>query len=169
MDYLGYSLEDINSLLHYNPETGKFTSKISGKEIVDRNFSYRDRKTNKVACFNLARVAVMLVEGRYLGKDDLVACKDGDRYNLAYSNLVVATKKECHPTRNDEKPTYLETDEEHIFMKSDTRLFVVRRGPEQAIYRTYSKEEAVEVRDRWLDSGKILHEWDKTMPKMFQT
>jgi hypothetical protein len=68
---------------------------------------------------------------------------------------------------NSDTNIFLETDEEHIFYGTLSRLFVVRRGPEQSIYRTYSKQEAIEVRDRWLASGKVLNEWDATMPLRF--
>jgi hypothetical protein len=112
---------------------------------------------------------MMLMTDDYLHPSDKVLCKDGDRYNLAYSNLVVVDHKGTYPKRNTDKNCYLETDEEHIFYGTLSRLFVVRRGPEQAVYRTYSKQKAVEVRDRWLESGMILHEWDETMPVMFRS
>ena len=164
MTYLGYTVEAIESLLLYDPDTGKFTSRISGYDVVGRHFSYRNRKTGKVVTFNLATVAVMLVERRCLDSTDRVVCKDGDRYNLAYGNLVVVDHMGAHPKKNFEKNTYLETEEDYIFYGTMNRLFVVRRGPEQSIYRTYSKKKAIEVRDRWLDSGKVLNEWDETMP-----
>jgi hypothetical protein len=167
-NYLGYTIDQIRGILYYDPETGKFTSKVSGKELVDIRFCYRHPKTSKVTGFHLARVAIMFMEDRYLKDEDKVVCKDKDRYNLAYSNLVVVDAKATQPIYNSEKNSYLETDEDHIFYGTLDRLFVVRRGPEQAIYRTYSKQKAVEVRDRWLESGMILHEWDDTMPVMFR-
>jgi hypothetical protein len=166
--YVGYTLDQIKNIFYYDPDTGKFTSKVSGKEIVDKSFTYRNPKTGKVVCFNLSRVAMMLMTDDYLHPSDKVLCKDGDRYNLAYSNLSVVDHKGTYPKRNTDKNCYLETDEEHIFYGTLSRLFVVRRGPEQAVYRTYSKQKAVEVRDRWLESGMILHEWDDTMPVMFR-
>jgi hypothetical protein len=166
--YVGYTLAQIKNIFYYDPDTGEFTSKVSGKEIVDKAITYRHPKTGKVVCFNLSRVAVMLMTDTYLHPKDRVLCKDGDRYNLAYSNLVVVDHKGTYPKRNLEKNYYLETNEDYIFCGTMNRLFVVRRGPEQAVYRTYSKQKAVEVRDRWLESGKVLHEWDETMPVMFR-
>lgn len=168
MSYMGYTLDQIKTFVDYNPDTGKFTSKVSGKELVDIRFSFRDRRTNKVVGFSLPRLAIMLIEGRYLDDEDKVVSKDGDRYNLIYSNLVVVDAAGTQPKWNSEKNSYLETDEDHIFYGTKTRVFVVRRGPEQSIYRTYSKEKAVEVRDRWLESGMTLNEWDETMPTIFR-
>lgn len=166
--YLGYTLDQIRNLVHYDPDTGIFTSKISGKDLIDLRFSYRDRRTNKITGFNLPRLAVMLVEDRYLSDTDKVVCKDKDRYNLRYSNLCVVDQRGTQPIYNNEKNCYLETEEDYIFYGTKSRLFVVRRGPEQSVYRTYSKEKAVEVRDRWLESGKVLNEWDETMPLLFR-
>lgn len=167
MNYLGYTLDDINTILFYDPDTGEFFSKKTGKKLVDIKFSYRHPKTKKVASFHLHRVAVMMMRGDYLVDGEEVICKDGDRYNLKYSNLVVVNHKSAYPKQNHEKNCYLETDEDYIFVGTLNKLFVVRRGPEQAVYRTYSKEKAIGVRDRWLESGKVLHEWDETMPKRF--
>lgn len=167
MNYLGYTLDDLHSILHYDPDKGEFTSKRTGKTVTDIKFSYRHPKTRKVASFHLHRVAVMMMKDDYLKDDDKVVCKDGDRYNLKYSNLVVVDHQGSYPKQNLDKNYYLETDEDHIFVGTLNKLFVVRRNPDQAIYRTYSKQKAVEVRDRWLESGKVLHEWDETMPKRF--
>lgn len=168
MDYLGYTVDDLKSILYYDPDTGEFTSKVSGKVVVDKTFTYRNPVTKKVVCFNLSRVAIMIMTDDYLDPKDKVQCKDGDRYNLKYSNLVVVDHKGIYPKRNIEKNYYLETEEEHIYVGTLNKLFVVRRGPEQAVYRTYNKQKAIEVRDRWLESGKTLHEWDETMPILFR-
>jgi len=169
MDYLGYTVDDLKSILYYDPDTGEFTSKVTGKTLVDKVFSYRHQVTRRVVCFNLSRVAVILMTDDYPDPKARVICKDGDRYNLRYSNLVVVDHKGSYPKRNVEKNYYLETDEDYIFVGTLSRLFVVRRGPEQSIYRTYSKQKAIEVRDRWLESGKTLNEWDETMPLPFRS
>jgi hypothetical protein len=47
-------------------------------------------------------------------------------------------------------------------------MFVVRRGKDQSIYRTYDKQEAIGVRDRWLESGKKLNELDRFLPLWYR-
>jgi hypothetical protein len=170
MDYKGYTIDQIKELLDYDPETGEFTSKRSGKTLIGRDFSHRVDGTKEITKFWLARVAVMFVKNDYVDDKDRVVYKDKDIYNLKADNLVVVPYNQVYmKDANDPVNRYYETEEEHIYVGSMNRLFVVRRGPEQAIYRTYSKQEAIEVRDRWLQSGKILHEWDATMPEIFRT
>lgn len=169
MSYKGYTIEEIKSLLDYDPETGVFKSKKTGKELVGRDFSTRKEGTKEIIKFWLARVAVMFVNDDYIDDKDRVTYKDGDIYNLKADNLVVVPYEKVYQNKSN-NPTnyYLETEHEHVFVGSLNKMFVVRRGVDQAIYRTYNKEEAVAVRDRWLESGKTLHEWDKSTPKWFR-
>jgi len=168
MDYKGYTIDQIKSLLDYDPDQGLFTSKISGKELVGRDFSYREKNSKVVTKFWLARVAMMFIIDDYLKEEDRVVYKDGDIYNLKSENLSVVPYKEVYQNKTN-NPTnyYLETEHEHVYVGSLNKLFVVRRGPEQAIYRTYDKSEAVAVKDRWLESGKMLHENDQFVPKWY--
>lgn len=169
MTYKNFTLDQIRMILDYNKETGMFKSKVSGKELIDRTFSYRDIETRKVHNFQLARVAYMLGSDLYLEDKDRVTFKDGDPYNLKYSNLSVVTYKEIYAKKtNYPKNVYLETEHEHVYVGTLNGLFVVRRGPQQAIYRTYNKEEAVAVMNRWLESGKVLHENDDFCPKWYK-
>ena len=169
MTYKGYTIEQIKSFVDYDPESGVFKSKKTGKELVGRDFSYREDGSSVVTKFQLSRLAVMITGDLYLGDEDRVVHKDKDPYNYKRDNLVVVPVKEAYATRtNDPVNRYLETEYEHIFVGTLNKMFVVRRGPKQSIYRTYSKEEAVAVRDRWLESHKKLHEWDKSYPKWFR-
>ena len=169
MTYKNYTLDELKTIVDYNKENGVVKSRLSGKELIDRTYSYRDVKTKKVVNFQLARVAYMLGSGEYLDDKDRITYKDGDVYNLTYSNLVVVPYNEVYLRKhNTLKNTYLETEEDHIFVGTMNGLFVVRRGPRQAIYRTHSKAEAIAVRDRWLESGKTLHENDDFCPKWYQ-
>lgn len=169
MSYKGFTIEQIKSVLDYNPDTGIFTSKISGKELIDRTFAIRHPVTKKADKLYLSRVAIMFATDDYLDDKDRVSFKDGDPYNNKLDNLVVVPFKEIYQNRsNNPTNTYLETEYEHIFVGSLNKMFVVRRGSDQAIYRTYNKEEAVAVMNRWLESGKVKHEWDKSVPKWFR-
>lgn len=169
MTYKGYTIEEIKSILDYDPDTGIFKSKVSGKELVGRDFSYRESKSKVVTKFWLARLAVMFINDDYLDDKDRVTYKDGDIYNLKGDNLVVVPYQEIYQNKpNNPTNYYLETEYEHIFVGTLNKLFVVRRNSDQGIYRTYSKEEAVAVRDRWLESGKTLHKWDKFTPKWYR-
>lgn len=169
MTYKGYTIEEIRSVVDYDPDTGVFKSKISGKELVDRTFSVRHPVTKRGDKLYLSRVAIMLSTDDYIDDGDRVTFKDGDPYNNKLDNLVVVPFREIYQNKtNNPTNTYLETEYEHVYVGSLNKLFVVRRGSHQAIYRTYNKEEAVAVRDRWIESNKTLHEWDKSSPKWFR-
>lgn len=168
MTYKGYSLAKIKDILSYNKESGEFTSKISGKKMVDRYFSHRDEKTKKVTQFSLARLAVWMVEGNLPDEQDRVVYKDKDVFNLKYDNLVVVPYREVYVKPNDPKNAYLETEEPHIYVGSLNKLFVVRRGKNQSIYRTYDKDEAIAIRDGWLQSNKKLCVMDDFAPKWYK-
>ena len=165
MTYKNYTIKELMTILDYDKETGIFKSMVSGKELVDRTFSYRDVVTKKVINFQLARVAYMIGSGNYLEGSQRIIYKDGDVYNLKYDNLVVVNYNEMYKKPNSVKNEYLETDEDHIWVGSINRMFVVRRGPTQSIYKTYNKQEAIGVRDRWLASGKTINEFDRFIPK----
>jgi hypothetical protein len=169
MTYKGYTIEQIRDVLDYDPENGQFKSKISNKVCVNREFSLRHSETKKVTTLSLARLAIMFTTDDYLNDKDRVIYKDGDIYNLSISNLVVVPYEEVYQNRtNSGKNEYLETEYPHIYVGSMNKLFVVRRGSDQGIYRTYDKDEAVAVMNRWLESGKTLHEWDSFTPKWYR-
>lgn len=164
MTYKNYTINELMTILDYNKETGIFKSMVSGRELVDRTFSYRDVVTKRVVNFQLARVAYMIGSGNYMEDSERITYKDGDVYNMKYDNLVVVSYKEMYKKPNTVKNEYLETDEPHIWVGSINRMFVVRRSSTQSVYRTYDKQEAVAVRDRWLASGKKLNEFDRLIP-----
>jgi hypothetical protein len=169
MTYKGYTIEELKSYVDYDPLTGIFVSKVSNKELIDRAFSIRHPETKKVDRLYLSRVAIMFHTDDYLDDKDRVVFKDNDPYNNKIENLSVVTYREVYQNKtNTGKNEYLETEYPHIFVGTMNRLFVVRRGSEQGIYRTYDKEEAVAVMNRWLDSGKVLHEWDSFTPKWYK-
>lgn len=169
MDYKGYTIDQIKSLLEYDADTGVFKSKISGKELIDRAFSVRHPVTHKVDRLYLSRVAIMFDRDDYIKDEDRVTFKDGDPYNNKIANLVVVPYKEVYQNKaNNPSNYYLETEHEHIYVGSLNKLFVVRRGSEQSIYRTYDKNEAVQVRDRWIESNKTLNELDDFVPKWYK-
>jgi hypothetical protein len=169
MTYKGYTLEEIRSLIEYDPDSGIFTSKRGNKVLVDRVYSVRHPETKKLDKLYLSRLAVMMSESRYLDEGDRVTFRDGDPYNNKLDNLVVVPFKEVYQKRvNNPTNTYLETEHEHVYVGSLNRLFVVRRGVNQSVYRTYSKDEAVVVRDRWLESDRTLNEWDSFTPKWYK-
>lgn len=165
MDYKGYTIDQLKEILDYDGETGIFKSKATGKELVDRGYCHRVGK--KITQIQLARVAMMFITGDYLNDKDRVAYHDGDVYNMKAANLYLIPRAEVYKKPNALKNEYLETEHEHIYVGTMNGLFVVRRGPDQAIYRTYCKDEAVAVRDKWLESNKSLHEWDSFTPKWY--
>lgn len=169
MTYQGYTIEQLKEVVDYDPIEGIFTSKVTNKVIVDRRFAYRNPVTKKVSMLYLPRIAVMFDTDSYLDDKDRVTYKDGDIFNLKIDNLVVVTYRDVYKNRfNSDKNSYLETEYPHVFVGSMNKLFVVRRGPDQAVYRTYDKQEAIDVAERWLNSNKTLHEWDTFVPKWYK-
>lgn len=170
-DYNGFSIEDLKTRLEYDPDKGTFTSKATKKVIVDKEYKVRHPVTKKTSTLQLARVAVMFMTNDFVEDSKKIKFKDGDPWNLKYDNLVVMTPKEFMTSlysNNYGKNQYLETEHPHVYVGTMNRLFVVRRSSDQAVYRTYSKEEAFAVADRWLESGKKLHENDGFIPKWYK-
>lgn len=158
--YLGYTLDELKLMFSYDQETGKFVNLKTGNRILDFKYAMRDKSGNPNTLY-LTRLAVAVVEGDFLDPCYVVRCKDGNLYNLAYSNLMVIHDNEKNPKNEGYK--FVETATRGVFHNPTTKMFVVRRGSNQAVYRTFDYKEAVVVRKEW-ELDKTTHVWDKTVP-----
>ena len=158
--YQGFTIEDIKSSFDYEPVCGKFINKKTGALIYDYRVCVRNPE-GKVVTLTLSRVAVWLVDGKLVPEGDVVKFKDTNHYNLAYDNLVVVPAGEANkPTDNGK---FVETATKGVFYNQETRVFVVRRGAKQAIYRTLDYKVAVAIRKEW-ELNKSVHRWDNSLP-----
>lgn len=162
--YLGFSRDDLVAMFDYDPIEGIFTRKSDGRKLLDFKYACRDSQGNSVTLY-LHRVACVLVDNLFLSDDDCVRFKDGNRFNMAYDNLVVAKRAGDNEPVSEHK--YVETATEGVFYNPKSQLFVVRRGATQAIYRTFSYKEAIFVRKEWELDNKV-HRYDFTMPDWFK-
>jgi hypothetical protein len=104
---------------------------------------------------------VWLVDGKLVPEGYVVKFKDTNHYNLAYDNLVVVPAGEANKPTDSSK--FVETATKGVFYNQETRVFVVRRGAKQAIYRTLDYKVAVAIRKEW-ELNKSVHRWDNSLP-----
>lgn len=170
-NYKGLTREALKRRFIYDPLEGTFYNKKSGKPI-DSTMGGRlvlpIRVGDKTLSLSPARVAVAIVDNKFLCSDQRIKFLDGDNLNFVYSNLSIistkdATKDIVHTSVNYKA---VDTEVDGVVLLKPMNYFVVRRGPTQAVYRTYSFEEAVAVRKEW-EKDKTLHRWDSTIPKKF--
>ena len=158
--YQGFTIEDIRSSFDYEPICGKFINKKTGNLIYDFKINIRN-PTGKTVTLMLPRVAVWLVDGKLVPEGYVVKFKDTNHYNLSYDNLVVVPIGEHNKT--SDKGKFVETATQGVFYNQETRVFVVRRGAKQAIYRTLDYKVAVAIRKEW-ELNKSVHRWDNSLP-----
>lgn len=158
--YMGFTRNQLVSYFDYEMTHGTFTRKRDGKRLIDYRYDCRNPDGERVSLY-LNRVALIIVDGEFLDGDTIVKFKDGNRYNLSYENLVVVKKSEDNLPTDDYK--FVETATRGVFYNHTTKMFVVRRGKKQAIYRTFNYNEAVLVRKEW-EKDKTIHRWDYSVP-----
>ena len=158
--YHGFTIEDIKASFDYNPVCGKFINKRTGNLVYDFKINIRN-PDGKTVTLMLPRVAVWLVDGRLVAEGYVVKFKDTNHYNLAYDNLVVVPAGEVNKPTDNSK--FVETATKGVFYNQETRVFVVRRGAKQAIYRTLDYKVAVAIRKEW-ELDKTVHRWDNSLP-----
>ena len=161
--YMGFTRDELSAYLDYNPVSGRFIRKRDNHRLTDYRYDCRNPQGKRISLY-LNRVAIFLVDGRVVKPDELVRFKDSNEYNLAYDNLVVVKKSEDNKITDEYK--FVETATKGVFFNQTTGVYVVRRGPQQAIYRTDSYKEAISIRKEW-EQDKTIHRWDKTTPKWF--
>lgn len=172
--YLGYTQQDLINRFIYDPKTGTLMNKKTNKVITstkDGRIVVSVRRNGKIVNLSGPRLALMIMDGRALNEDETIKFIDGNSLNIAYHNLSVVprisklTKPQplfykAHPTETD--GVFLMTNGVPI-----QDFFVVRRGSNQAVYRTKDYEEAVMIRKEW-ESDHSIHRWDNTYSASFK-
>lgn len=169
--YKGFTYKELNDKFSYDPVEGKFYSKKTGK-LLDSTKGGKMylgiRIADETISLQPARVAMILVDKYFPKDDERVVFKDNDNLNFAYSNLKVIKRRDAALFgKNTVRPKAYDTCVVGVAKVMPMGYFVARRGPEQAVYRSYDFEEVVKVRKEW-ELDNTIHRWDATMPKCFQ-
>jgi hypothetical protein len=169
--YQGFTYKELNDKFTYDPVEGKFYSKKTGK-LLDSTKGGKMylgiRVSDEVISLQPAKVALILVDQYFPKDDERVVFRDNDNLNFAYTNLKIIKKRDSTLfAKNSVKHTAYATAVDGVFKIEPTGYFVVRRGSDQAVYRSYDFEEVVAIRKEW-ELDNTIHRWDKTMPKCFQ-
>ena len=179
--YQGFTYKELNDKFSYDPVEGRFYSKKTGK-LLDSTKGGRMylgvRIADEIISLQPAKVAMILVDQYFPKDDERVVFKDNDNLNFAYTNLKIIKKRDSALfAKNSVKHTAYATSQvgpdgeaitvDGVFKIEPTGYFVVRRGSDQAVYRSYDFEEAVAIRKEW-ELDNTIHRWDKTMPLCFQ-
>lgn len=167
--YQGFTQKDLIKKFIYNPSSGEFTNRKTGQVITTTKggrLVIGLRQGNKVLTLSPARLAFMIMENRSLSKDEMIKFLDGDPNNTRFNNLSIVLKK-CNVKTKDKVDWYTtKTDCDGIILLHPSKVFVVRRGNKQAVYRTKDYDHALEVYNEWL-MDKSIHRWDNTIPDVY--
>ena len=169
--YQGFTYKELNDKFSSDPVEGRFYSKKTGT-LLDSTKGGKMylgiRIADEIISLQPAKVAMILVDQYFPKDDERVVFKDNDNLNFAYTNLKIIKKRDSALfAKNSVKHTAYATTVDGVFKIEPTGYFVVRRGSDQAVYRSYDFEEAVAIRKEW-ELDNTIHRWDKTMPLCFQ-
>ena len=169
--YQGFTHKELDDKFTYDPINGRFWSKKTGK-LLDSTKGGRMylgiRIADEIVSLQPARVALILDKNYFLRDNETVRFVDKDHLNLAIDNILVIKKKQkASDARGFDHPKAHNTPVNGVVKIMPMGYFVARRGPEQAVYRSYDFEEVVNVRKEW-ELDNTIHRWDKTMPICFQ-
>jgi hypothetical protein len=145
----------------YDKDEGKVYTRRDRKEIVttsDSGLVHKRRSGDSVITISLGKLCYFLIHETTLVAVDKILYRDGNFYNLRPDNLEVV--RYISNTRDEPEP-YVQV-EERIFYDPQTTFYVVRRGPTQAVYRTFDLKEAISIRNEW-KNDKSIHKWDKSV------
>ena len=164
LTYLNLTLTELDDYFNYDREEGKVYLRRSGKEVTSMNdgsLVSKMRLGDKIITVSIGKLCYFLTHQLPLKKGDRVAYKDGNFKNLRPDNLFLTKGLERGVVQKKEEVFQVDR---RIFYNPNHNYYVVRRGKNQAIYRTSSLEEAVSIRNEW-ESDKTIHRWDKYGPK----
>jgi len=168
--YLGWTVEELKDCfvvedgLLVVAETGKQAGRLKSAKHGLFHICYHpvSQERRDLSC---ARVAYMIQSGCVVPEGFVVSCKDGDPYNLDLSNLVVV--KQGSNGKDKKSSVVVATAYEGVHYHTKNGFYIVRRGPKQSIFRSFSLKECVEVWSRWV-ADNSLNEWDDWMPVAYQ-
>ena len=169
--YQGFTRKELDSKFIYDPINGRFWSKKTGK-LLDSTKGGRMylgvRIADEIIALQPSRVALILAKNYFVKDDEVVRFADKDHLNLTIDNILVVKKKQkALDAKAFDHPKAHPTPVEGVFKIMPMGYFVARRGPEQAVYRSYDFGEVVNIRKEW-EIDNTIHRWDVTMPMDFR-
>lgn len=169
--YQGFTRKELDDKFTYDPINGRFWSKKTGK-LLDSTKGGRMylgvRIADEIIALQPSRVALILAKNYFLGDDEVIRFADKDHLNLTLDNILVVKKKQkALDAKAFDHPKAIPTVVDGVFKVMPMGYFVARRGPNQAVYRSYDFEEVVNIRKEW-EIDNTIHRWDATMPMDFQ-
>jgi hypothetical protein len=159
MSIFRFTLKELEESFRYDPDTGTFYSRLSGKKVGSYSIGsiyLSKRLGNKVIQIRAAQLGWLLETKSF--PDGPVLFKDGDCLNLRFSNLLVAKKGQRLFEKRPSIPLE-ESGENGILYNPLYKQWIVRRGKKLPPYTALSLEEAIFIRDEWLRNKKISR-WD---------
>lgn len=166
--YLGWTVKDLQevfcvvdgALLHRKDMKPVGTSNAGHMRVWSKH-----PRSGEVKMLYSGRVAYIIQAERYLLDTESVAYNDKNCYNVELSNLFVVKRgsKKYHPVESNVEQTGIDG----IIYYKPNGLFMVRRGPSQSVFRSFSLAECVAVLKRWKNDSN-LNEWDFTMPVAYR-
>lgn len=160
--YLGLTKEQWEQIYRYDTTEGKVysvdTGVLVGKE-TPTGLVVKRRMEHTVKSVSLGRLCYFLIHNEDLDIRYLIKYSDGDIHNLKPDNLVVTKDKVrvneyYYAGRQKVVPV-----DRFIVYNPNSNQYIVRRGVNQAIYRSYSLNEAISIRNEW-ESDNSIHKWD---------
>ncbi len=159
--YLNLTREEIEESFKYDREKGKVYSRLTDQEVGYMTVSglvIKKRIGHKVLNLSAGKMCYFLEHDVVFDKYDKICYKDGDCTNLKPDNLCVV--RHIANQQPDTLEPYVEIDRRIFYDPNKTR-YVVRRGPTQAVYRTFDLKEAISIRNEW-ESDNSIHKWDES-------
>lgn len=168
--YLGWTVEELKDRFDYDECEGFVVDKETGSTVGYNSqdglkVKVKHPVTGAVKELSVGRVAVMLLTGSFLDSRLQVSYADGNYFNLENANLVVVKKgSNAHKKKVN---NVIPTEHEGIFYHMENGFYIVRRGPKQSIFRSFSLKDCVAVYKRWRNNEN-LNEWDDWMPVAYR-
>lgn len=159
--YLNMTKKDFNDYFIYDKDKGVLIGKKSGKKVgspTEHGLITSIRVKKRVKTVYVGKLCYFLHHNIDMSVGGKIKYLDGDYTNLRPDNLKLVGKVNVNaePGRFPMK----ETETKGVFFNPNNNQFVVRRGDEQAVYRTLSYQEAVAIRLEW-ESDNSIHRWDR--------
>lgn len=166
--YQGFTKEELSKRIIYDPVKGIFLNAKTNEVmnvVKGSKHSILLRVGFSVVTLSPAKVAFFLKDGLVVKSNQVVKFKDKNRANYAYDNLLILNKdygcKEGYV-----HPYTTPTQHKRINLLHPSMVYVVMRGPEQAVYRTPDYDKAVAILTEWMEDNSI-HRWDETLPDYY--
>ena len=159
--YLGMTQEDYDEYFIYDKDNGILLGKKTGSRLgspTEHGLITSIRVKKKVKTVYIGKLCYFLNHNVNMSSGSKIKYLDDDYTNLRPNNLKLVGKVNIRVQSG--RFLVKETETKGVFFNPNNNHFVVRRGDEQAVYRTLSYQEAVALRLEW-ESDKSIHRWDR--------